>query len=42
MVKTMLEERHPELVPIINKVNEEYEYWDTVKYQPLPKDCTPQ
>lgn len=42
MVKTMLEEKHPELVPIINKVNEEYEYWDTVKYQPLPKDCTPQ
>ena len=30
------------LVPIINKINTDYEYWDKVKYKPLPKGYTPE
>lgn len=31
-----------DLVPIINKINTDYEYWDKVKYKPLPKGYTPE
>ncbi len=27
---------------LVDKINEEYDYWDKVKYKPLPKGCTPQ
>ena len=31
-----------DLVPIIDKINTDYEYWDKVKYKPLPKGYTPE
>ncbi len=31
-----------DLVPIVNKINTDYEYWDKVKYKPLPKGYTPE
>lgn len=31
-----------DIVPIIDKINANYEYWDKVKYKPLPKGYTPQ
>lgn len=30
------------LVPIVDKINMDYEYWDKVKYKPLPEGYTPQ
>lgn len=27
---------------IVDKINNDYAYWDKVKYQPLPEGCTPQ
>ena len=28
------------LISLINKINDKYEYWDTVKYNPLPNGCS--
>ena len=28
--------------PIVDKINDDYEYWDKVKYKKLPEDITPQ
>lgn len=28
------------LILLINKINAKYEYWDTVKYKPLPTECS--
>ncbi len=28
------------LSSLINKINDKYEYWDTVKYKPLPNGCS--
>ena len=41
-VKALLEVQDESLIALVEKINEEYEYWDTVKYKPLPKGCTPQ
>ena len=41
-VKALLEMQNESLIALAEKINEEYEYWDTVKYKPLPKGCTPQ
>lgn len=30
------------LVPLVDKINADYEYWDKVKYKPLPAGYTPQ
>lgn len=30
------------LEPIVNGINNEYEYWDSVKYKKIPEGCTPQ
>jgi len=38
----LLEVQDEGIVALAEKINEEYEYWDTVKYKPLPKGCTPQ
>ena len=32
----------PEIEPLIDKINADYEYWDKVKYKPLPGGYTPQ
>ena len=41
-VKALLEMQDESLIALVEKINEEYEYWDTAKYKPLPKGCTPQ
>ena len=30
------------IMPIVDKVNDDYEYWDKVKYKKLPEGVTPQ
>ena len=30
------------IMPIVDKINDDYEYWDKVKYKKLPEDITPQ
>ena len=29
-----------DIAALVDKINEEYEYWDTVKYKKLPKGCS--
>ena len=41
-VNALLEMQDESLIALVEKINEEYEYWDMVKYKPLPKGCTPQ
>jgi len=43
LIKTALCLFHGELVPTrsIDKINETFEYWDSIKYKKCPKDCTP-
>ena len=31
-----------EINQLVNKINEDYDYWDKVKYKPLPTGCTSQ
>ena len=31
---------HEDVVALVDKINEEYEYWDTVKYKKCPKGCS--
>ena len=42
LVYALLKGSDAEITPIVNKVNADYEYWDKVKYKPLPKGYTPQ
>lgn len=42
LVNALLKGSDAEITPIVNKVNADYEYWDKVKYKPLPKGYTPQ
>lgn len=42
LVNAVLKGSDAEITPIVNKVNADYEYWDKVKYKPLPKGYTPQ
>ena len=39
LTQALLEEQNEELVALVSKINENYEYWDTVKYKSLPKNC---
>lgn len=36
----MLTPPQEEITTIVDKINEEYEYWDTVKYKKCPKGCS--
>ena len=39
--KLMIDNPNDEaLISLINKINAKYEYWDTVKYKPLPTGCS--
>lgn len=40
LTQALLEEQNEELVALVSKINENYEYWDTVKYKSLPKNCS--
>ena len=35
LIKTLLEAQDKELVTLVDKVNEGYEYWDTAKYKQI-------
>ena len=42
LVNTLLKRVDPNIMPIVDKVNADYEYWDKVKYKKLPEGFTPQ
>ena len=42
LVNTLLKGVDPNIMPIVDKVNADYEYWDKVKYKKLPEGFTPQ
>ncbi|MBQ6187214.1 MAG: Fic family protein [Prevotella sp.] len=42
LVNALLKGVDPNIIPIVDKVNADYEYWDKVKYKKLPEGFTPQ
>ena len=42
LVNTLLKGVDPNIMPIVDKVNADYEYWDKAKYKKLPEGFTPQ
>ena len=42
LVNALLKGIDPNIMPIVDKVNADYEYWDKVKYKKLPEGFTPQ
>ena len=42
LVNALLKGSDTEIAPIVDKVNADYEYWDKVKYKPLPEGYTSQ
>ena len=42
LINTLLKGIAPNIMPIVDKVNDDYEYWDKVKYKKLPEGVTPQ
>ena len=42
LVNALLKGIAPNIMPIVDKVNADYEYWDKVKYKKLPEGFTPQ
>ena len=42
LVNALLKGSDAEIAPIVDKVNADYEYWDKVKYKPLPEGYTSQ
>lgn len=42
LVNTLLKGIDPDIMPIVDKVNADYEYWDKAKYKKLPEGFTPQ
>ena len=42
LVNALLKGIAPNIMPIVDKVNDDYEYWDKVKYKKLPEGVTPQ
>ena len=42
LVNALLKGIDPNIMPVVDKVNADYEYWDKVKYKKLPEDITPQ
>ena len=41
-LRALFKMQDKDITALVEQINEEYEYWDTVKYKPLPKGCTPQ
>ena len=41
-IKALMGETSEEANELVDKINEKYEYWDKVKYKPLPQGYTPQ
>ena len=42
LVNALLKGIAPNIMPVVDKVNADYEYWDEVKYKKLPEGFTPQ
>lgn len=42
LVNALLKGIDPNIMPVVDKVNADYEYWDKAKYKKLPKGFTPQ
>ena len=42
LVNALLKGIDPNIMPVVDKVNADYEYWDKVKYKKLPEGFTPQ
>ena len=42
LVNALLNGIDPNIMPVLDKINADYEYWDKAKYKKLPKDFTPQ
>ena len=41
-LRALFKKQDKDIIALVEQINEGYEYWDTVKYKPLPKGCTPQ
>lgn len=42
LINVLFKKNDPEIEKLVDKINSDYEYWDKVKYKPLPKGYTPQ
>lgn len=42
LINVLFKKSNPEIEKIVDKINSGYEYWDKVKYKPLPEGYTPQ
>lgn len=42
LVNALLKGINPNIMPVVDKVNADYEYWDKTKYKKLPEGFTPQ
>ena len=42
LVNVLLKGIDPNIMPVVDKVNADYEYWDKAKYKKLPEGLTPQ
>ncbi len=42
LVNALLKGIDPNIMPVVDKVNADYEYWDEAKYKKLPEGFTPQ
>lgn len=42
LVNALLKGIDPNIMPVVDKANDDYEYWDKVKYKKLPEGFTPQ
>lgn len=40
MLDSLFNPPHEDIAALIEKINEEYEYWDSVKYKKCPKNCS--
>lgn len=41
LIQSIISPIQEDVANIVTKINEEYEYWDTVKYKKCPKGCSP-
>ena len=42
LINALLKGIDPNIMPVVDKANDDYEYWDKVKYKKLPEGFTPQ
>ena len=42
LINVLLKKNNPEIEQLVDRINSDYEYWDKVKYKPLPEGCTSQ